>query len=128
MEIVGLDRSKLHHEYGLDTHRLLPWPALNAPFEGAWCVVPAGTASTAHSHHEHEIFVAVDGAALVECDGEQAAFGAGDVVFFAPGQVHRVLNDGDATFEFYSVWWDRATTERFVAREDSATAQARAEA
>ena len=38
MEIRRLDRAKLVKAYGLDSERLLPWPALNAPFEGAWCV------------------------------------------------------------------------------------------
>jgi mannose-6-phosphate isomerase-like protein (cupin superfamily) len=115
VELVHLDRDGLRHEYGVDIQRLVPWAALNAPFEGAWTVVRAGTSSTLHSHHEHEIFVAVRGEAIVECDGDQAAFRTGDIALFKPGQQHRVLNDGDEDFEFYSVWWDRAMAERFTA-------------
>jgi mannose-6-phosphate isomerase-like protein (cupin superfamily) len=115
MNIVNLNRDQLTAEYGLHTQRLLPWPVLNPPFEGSWCVVAPGTASTAHSHHEHEIFIAVRGAAAVEVNGERAPFGTGDVAFFEPGQVHRVINDAEERFEFYSIWWDREMSDRVIA-------------
>ncbi len=116
LEVVRLRRDSFLHEYGVDTQRLQPWPVLNAPFESSWAVVRAGTHSTLHSHHEHEIFVAVHGEAVIECDGEQATFRAGDVAFFQPGLLHRVLNDGREDFEFYSIWWDEEMAERFVSR------------
>ncbi len=121
-EIVHLDRDNLLHEYGLDTQRLFPWAVLNAPFESSWAVARPRTASTLHSHHEHEIFIAVRGEAVIECDGEPTAFKAGDVSFFRPGHQHRLLNDGDEEFVFYSVWWDAEMSERFLAR-DRAEAQ-----
>ena len=116
VEIVRLDRDSFVHEYGVDTQRLQPWAVLNAPFESSWAVVRAGTQSTLHSHHEHEIFVAVRGQTMIECDGEQAAFRAGDVAFFQPGLQHRVLNDGGEDFEFYSIWWDEEMAGQFIAR------------
>lgn len=115
VEIVHLNRDTLRLEYGADVQRLLPWAPLNAPFEGAWAVVRAGTESTLHSHHEHEIFVAVRGEALVECDGALAPFSVGDVALFQPGQRHRILNEAAVDFEFYSVWWDEQMAERFIA-------------
>jgi mannose-6-phosphate isomerase-like protein (cupin superfamily) len=119
VELVPLDRASMTYEYGVDVQRLVPWAALNAPFEGAWAVVRAGTDSTPHSHHECEIFIAVRGAAVVECDGQQSPFRVGDVALFQPGQQHRVLNDSDQDFEFYSIWWDREMSERFLARADA---------
>ena len=116
VEVVHLNRDALQLEYGADIQRLLPWTALNAPFEGAWAVVRAGTDSTLHSHHEHEIFVAVRGAAVVECDGEHSPFSTGDVALFQPGQMHRVLNESAEDFEFYSVWWDEEMAARFISR------------
>src|SRR5437667_134322 len=59
VEIRNLDRANLTKAYGLDSQRLLPWPALNAPFEGAWCILRSGDESTQHSHHEYEIFIAM---------------------------------------------------------------------
>jgi mannose-6-phosphate isomerase-like protein (cupin superfamily) len=116
MHIRTLDRAKLAYENGVHAQRLLPWPALDAPFEGSWCVVASGTASTPHAHHEHEIFIAVSGAAVVEADGERRPFRAGDVAFFPPGVTHTVRNDGPGAFEMYSVWWDDDMGRRFAAR------------
>ena len=116
MELRRLDRANLTSEYGVHSQRLLPWPALNAPFEGAYAVVKPGTASTPHSHHEYEMFVAVAGRAVLDSDGRREPFVAGDVVHFPPGATHQVINDGDADFEFFSVWWDHDMTVRFEAR------------
>jgi mannose-6-phosphate isomerase-like protein (cupin superfamily) len=122
MEIHKLNRDALRHENGLDAQRLLPWPALNAPFEGSWCVIRPGTSSTAHSHHEHEIFIALSGESVLESDGERVPFTAGDIVSLPPGSRHCVINDGTEDFEMYSVWWDQEMSDRFAARgrEESA--------
>ncbi|MDQ2813774.1 MAG: cupin domain-containing protein [Actinomycetota bacterium] len=115
VEVVHLASDNLLSEYGLHTQRLMPWDALNAPFEGSWALAKPGTRSTLHSHHEHEIFIAVRGSAVIECDGAQTPFRAGDVAFFQPGREHRLLNDGAEEFMFYSVWWDQDMAERFIA-------------
>jgi mannose-6-phosphate isomerase-like protein (cupin superfamily) len=115
-EIVHLDSENLLHEYGLDTQRLFPWDVLNAPFEASWALARPNTRSELHSHHEHEIFVAVRGSAVIECDGDETPFKAGDVAHFIPGKRHRLLNDGDDEFMFYSVWWDEEMSEKFIKR------------
>lgn len=122
-EIVHLASDSLLHEYGLDTQRLLPWNVLNAPFEGSWALARPNSRSTLHSHHEHEIFIAVRGSAVIECDGDETPFKAGDVAFFRPGKEHRLLNDGDQEFMFYSVWWDEDMSERFLARNRAEAAE-----
>ena len=119
MDIRSLNRSALKHENGLDAQRLLPWKELNAPFEGSWCVIRPGTASTAHAHHEHEIFIALSGRAVLDSKGERAPFNAGDIVRFPPNTEHRVINESDTDFEMYSVWWDAEMSENFVRRHES---------
>lgn len=119
IDIRRLDRERLEPAYGVAGRRLLPWPALNAPFEGAWCVLRAGTASTPHSHHEYEIFIAVSGTAVVVVDGDRLPFTAGDVLRLPPGSTHHVVNDGSADFEYYGVWWDPAMAATFVARHEA---------
>jgi mannose-6-phosphate isomerase-like protein (cupin superfamily) len=116
VEIAHLKSDSLLHEYGLDTQRLMPWDVLNAPFESSWALARPRTRSTLHSHHEHEIFIAVRGSAVIECDGDQAPFRAGDIAFFRPGLEHRLLNDGDEEFMFYSVWWDEEMAGQFIDR------------
>lgn len=123
VEIVHLQSDDLLHEYGLHTQRLQPWDVVNAPFESSWALALPGTRSTLHSHHEHEIFIAVRGSAVIECDGDETPFAAGDVAFFQPGKKHRLLNDGEDEFMFYSVWWDEEMSLRFLAK-NRAKAQA----
>jgi mannose-6-phosphate isomerase-like protein (cupin superfamily) len=106
VDIRSLDRDALTQENGLDAQRLMPWPTLNAPY--------------AHAHHEYEIFIAVSGSAVLESQGRQEPFRAGDIVHFAPHVEHRVVNDGDADFEMYSVWWDAEMAQRFASRHEGA--------
>lgn len=116
IEIRNLDRDNLTRAYGLDSQRLLPWPALNAPFEGAWCVLRAGDESTPHFHHEYEIFIALTGKAELDVDGERFAFIAGDVAHLPPGCTHKVVNDSAEDFEYYGIWWDADMSTAFLAR------------
>ncbi|MDL4774177.1 MULTISPECIES: cupin domain-containing protein [Thermomonosporaceae] len=121
MEIHWLDRADLKPDNGLRAKRLLPWPGLNAPFEGSWCVVPPGAESGAHGHHEYEIWVAVTGQAELLSEGRREPFRAGDVVHFRPDVRHQVVNDGDEPFEMYAIWWDVEMTERFTVRHGERT-------
>jgi len=116
MEIRKLDRDNLKQDNGLIAQRLMPWPALNAPFEGSWCVVPPGAESGPHAHDEYEIWVAMSGAAEIVVAEGRVPFIAGDVVHFPPNLRHQVVNDGDADFQMYALWWDAEMTERFATR------------
>ena len=113
-QLKPLEVDKLEHENGLDAQRLLPFPGLLAPFEGSWCVIRPGTASTPHAHHEHELFIALAGEAVIDRDDYRFPFVAGDSVRFTPGQRHSVINDSDQDFTMYSIWWDNAMSERFL--------------
>ncbi len=119
IDLRRLDRDHLERAHGLDGQRLLPWAALNAPFEGAWCVLRAGTGSTAHAHHEYEIFIAVAGRAELVVDEQRRPFAAGDVVRIPRGSTHRVVNDSAEDFEYYGIWWDEVMSARFLARHEA---------
>jgi len=116
IEIRTLDRANLTRAYGLDSQRLLPWPALNAPFEGAWCVLRAGDESAPHAHHEYEVFIAMTGSSTLSVDGEQFEFAAGDIVRLPPGSTHQVINDSGRDFEYYGIWWDADMSAKFLTR------------
>jgi mannose-6-phosphate isomerase-like protein (cupin superfamily) len=119
MEIRNLDRENLRLDNQLLAQRLVPWPALNAPFEGAWCLVQPGSASGPHGHHEYEIWIAMTGNAKIICDGVEKPFVAGDIAHFTPGSVHQVVNDSDADFQMYSVWWDTDLASQFTKRHEA---------
>jgi mannose-6-phosphate isomerase-like protein (cupin superfamily) len=112
-ELRSLNRESLKFENNLYAQRLMPWPALNAPFEGSWCVIEAGTASTPHAHHEYEIFIALTGQAKIVSDGKETPFLPGDIITFSPGTRHSVVNESNQPFEMYSIWWDLEMTEKF---------------
>ncbi|MCX4749981.1 cupin domain-containing protein [Kitasatospora sp. NBC_01287] len=118
MEIRPLNRDGLTFEYELFTQRLVPWPLLNAPFEGCWSIVEPGTSSRPHEHHEYEIWIAARGAGLIEGDGERRPFAAGDVVHFTPGTTHYAINEegAEGNLEFYSIWWDSELAVAFLDR------------
>jgi mannose-6-phosphate isomerase-like protein (cupin superfamily) len=118
IEIRRLDRENLTRAYGLDSERLLPWEVLNAPFEGAWCVVRPGDVSTAHSHHEYEVFIAMKGRATLVVEDERRELVQGDIAHLVPGTTHQVLNENDADFEYYAIWWDTDMSEAFLARHE----------
>ncbi|MEU7351060.1 cupin domain-containing protein [Streptomyces albidoflavus] len=122
MEIRQLDRDNLPLDNGLRAQRLFPWAALNAPFEGSWCVVPPGVASGPHVHHEYEVWIAMTGEAVIVCEGEEVPFTAGDVVHFRPGLEHQVVNQGEDDFQMYAVWWDAELAGRFATRHQEESA------
>lgn len=113
MEIRSLDRDSLCAEYGVLTQRLLPWPQLNTPFEGAWAILEPGASTTPHAHHEFEIFIAASGTATISSNGTSRPFVAGDTAYLPPGETHQIVNVGDEEFRMYSVWWDPQMAERY---------------
>lgn len=121
MDIRNLDRDRLESEYGVLTQRLLPWPQLRTPFEGAWAVLEPGAATTPHCHHEHEIFIAAVGTATISSDGKLMPFNAGDTAYLPPGETHQITNIGAGEFRMYSVWWDPEMAERFTADDPVGT-------
>ena len=116
MEITKLDRDSLKPDNGLRAQRLFPWPALNAPFEASWCVVPPGAASGGHGHDEYEIWVAMTGRAEIITGDGKVSFVEGDVVHFPPNLHHQVVNSGDTDFQMYAIWWDAELTQAFTDR------------
>jgi mannose-6-phosphate isomerase-like protein (cupin superfamily) len=116
MQIRSLDRANLAVDNQLHAQRLMPWPSLNAPFEGSWCVVEPGGESGPHAHDEFEIWVAVTGSAEIVAGQRRCAFTAGDIAYFVPGETHQVVNAGTDDFEMYSLWWDAELAGAFAAR------------
>ena len=64
-----------------------------------------GASQPRHKHDTSEqIWYAVQGKGkLLLADDEEIIFGAGDVVRFADGYIHGLLNDGDTEFVYISV-------------------------
>jgi len=116
--ISKMDWGSLRHEYDLDAKRLLPWDAINAPFEGAWCVVRPGTKSKPHHHDELELFITISGEAEVVIDGQPFSVSKGDLVSIPKESEHFISNDSDEDFHMYTIFWSPQSAERFLQKED----------
>lgn len=114
----------LIRDHGLDLRLLQPWPGLNTPFLGAWCVLRPGDVSEVHSHHEREIFICMAGRAEVVTGDQRYELAAGDLAFIRPGVDHSIVNERDEDFAYYAVWWDRAMAAEFLDQEADGPAQA----
>ena len=94
----------LVREYGLEGIRTFPWEGVEPPFGGAYCIVEPGTASADHVNRpsdEDEMFITVQGEAVVLVDGEEFPVAQGDIVMIPRGSRHHVRNDGTRPFHFY---------------------------
>ncbi|MBA6118042.1 cupin domain-containing protein [Pseudomonas putida] len=116
-----IDFNALVPEFGLDGSRLLPWEGYPMPFAGGWCVVRAGTRSATHTQIDQEIFIAMEGEARLVIGDRELPFARGDIAAIPKHTHHYVINDSDADFHFYVIWWDMNYVNDFVAHHDDST-------
>ena len=107
----------LKHEYGLDAKRLVPWEALKAPFEGAWCVVRPNTQTTRHAHPDRELFIGVEGRARVFVGDHVYEIQKGDFIAIPAAVEHHIENSCDDDFQMMSIWWDANLASKYVNEE-----------
>jgi oxalate decarboxylase/phosphoglucose isomerase-like protein (cupin superfamily) len=117
------DPAELSHEYGLDGKRLLPWPGMQPPFGGAYCIVRPGDTTTGHVNEpvgEEEMFICISGSAVVVCGEEKIPVAKGDTVYIPAGEYHYVENPEKEDFEFYAVWWNKESASEYLQQVSSA--------
>ena len=118
MLIKKLSEQTLTHEYGLDGVRTFPWNSVNAPFGSAYCVVAPHSSSLDHVNQpddEDELFIGIEGTAVVIIGADEFEVTKGDQVFIPQGRRHFVRNDSDSPFHFYTIWWNGDGVEKFSA-------------
>lgn len=117
MLIKRLSDQTLSHEYGLDGVRTFPWANVNAPFGSAYCIVAPHSTSLDHVNQpadEDELFIGIEGKAVVIIGDEEFEVTKGDQVFIPQGLRHFVRNDSDTPFHFYTIWWNDGGVESFT--------------
>lgn len=121
--IKFFSQQALHYEYGLDGIRTFPWENVNTPIGSGYCIVRPFTETLAHINQpddEDELFVGIQGQALVVIDGKEYPFTQGDQVFIPRGSHHYVRNNSDESFHFFTVWWNQAGARAYLAQEEKA--------
>ncbi|WP_225448223.1 cupin domain-containing protein [Streptacidiphilus sp. P02-A3a] len=117
MTIRAQESEDLTRAHGLDMKLLHPWPGVDTPFRGAWCVLRPGDVSEGHAHREREIFIAMSGRAEVVTADRRQLLTAGDLATIGPDVEHSVVNPYDEDFAYYAIWWDRAMAAEFLGPE-----------
>ncbi|AYW90815.1 cupin domain-containing protein [Yersinia pseudotuberculosis] len=113
----------LHYEYGLDGIRTFPWENVNTPIGSGYCIVRPFTETLPHINQpddEDELFLGIQGQALVVIDGKEYTFTQGDQVFIPRGSHHYVRNNSDQSFHFFTIWWNQAGARAYLAQEEKA--------
>ncbi|NIF18159.1 cupin domain-containing protein [Pantoea sp. Cy-639] len=90
---------------------------MNAPFGSAYCIVAPHSASLDHVNQpadEDELFIGIEGKAVVIIGDEEFEVTKGDQVFIPQGVRHFVRNDSDTPFHFYTIWWNDGGVESFT--------------
>ncbi len=69
-----------------------------------WALLPVGRSFSPHYHQDmQEVFIMIEGRAIMTVDGQEAAIGPGDVVVIAPKGVHRMENTGSEDVQYLVV-------------------------
>lgn len=71
-----------------------------------WSLCPTGSSFRLHYHEDmQEVFVIFNGTVAMEVDGQTATLHAGDAIFVAPGQVHKMTNtcQEDVTYLVFGI-------------------------
>lgn len=69
-------------------------------------VVPPGEILASHAHADmHELFIALEGSALMVVDGVAHNLSEGDAMSLAPGENHELSNPSDVPFVFLVAGW-----------------------
>jgi uncharacterized cupin superfamily protein len=75
------------------------------PFDVELCSVPPGKSPCPFHLHsaQSEMYIVVSGKGLIRTREKTEAIVAGDTMYFAPGDAHQVLNNGETDLVFYIV-------------------------
>lgn len=106
MQIIRRDDVPVLRNSGIESEQLVfPETAPDAQATITRVSVPAGATNPRHAHESSEqtwVVLAGRGTLLLG-DLAEAAIGEGDVVRFAPGDVHGFFNSGEQPFVYLSV-------------------------
>jgi methionyl-tRNA synthetase len=108
MYIQQISAEKQTNEYGIVMQRLfqVATPPLNTPFGSAWGFIEPANSSEPHQHHEHEVFILMEGKGTVLIEDEVNNVVKGDTIYIPPFSNHILKNDSDDTLVFLTIWWE----------------------
>lgn len=108
MFIQSIAVEKQTNEYGIIMQRLfqIASPPLNSPFGSSWGFIETDISSAPHQHHEHEVFIILEGEGQIIIQDEEEPVSKGDAIYIPPFANHFLTNTGDKTLVFLTIWWE----------------------
>ncbi|WP_206539003.1 class I tRNA ligase family protein [Nocardiopsis xinjiangensis] len=105
------DRDSMTWSYEMYLQPMLDSETVHGlPFGSVFGSVPAHTVSKRHAHQDDEIFLVLQGGAIVCLDGEERLTRAGDVVHLEPFGFHEIRNESDESYDIVSIFWENASS------------------
>lgn len=107
MLIRQLDDAQLVPAYNILFQQIYPNAGEDAADWGVGrsVVEPSGR-TEAHSHDEHELFIVLEGGAVITLDGEREEIGCGQAVLVPAGAHHQLVNrSSQDRLVFLNVYW-----------------------
>jgi len=85
-----------------------PWTEIaRPPFNTARVTLRPGETTSAHNHHDNEVWIILAGHGEVCSDGDTQPVSAGDTVYLPPLESHTLHNAAeDEPLTFLSMWWE----------------------
>ncbi|MFN7963828.1 MAG: class I tRNA ligase family protein [Thermoanaerobaculia bacterium] len=127
MRTLKLSAEQWHSAYDILCQGLLPAEvAEQAPFYPSWCRVPPGGRARVHRHHEHEVFLILQGRGSMRVEAESQELGPGEAVAMGPFEDHELANLSETEeLHFLALVWEQLP-EAFGANRSRLAAEPRA--
>lgn len=75
------------------------------PFGAMACFLAQGGTSEPDCHEEEEVMIVLSGTGALDVAGEREQLSPRDVVVLPPNKEHTVVNSGEKTLEWVSIYW-----------------------
>ncbi|HEY5046029.1 MAG TPA: cupin domain-containing protein [Solirubrobacteraceae bacterium] len=69
------------------------------------CFLAQGGTSEPDCHEEEEVMIVLAGTGVLDVAGEREQLSPKDVVVLPPNEEHTVVNSGEQTLEWVSIYW-----------------------
>jgi mannose-6-phosphate isomerase-like protein (cupin superfamily) len=93
--------------FGMACQRLLDGSERDGmqPFGAMACFLAQGGSSEPDCHEEEEVIIVLSGTGVLYMAGERAQLSPKDVAVLPPNKEHTVVNSGEQTLEWLSIYW-----------------------
>lgn len=107
MRIQRLKDKNEKFEYNCYFRRLMPWKEVaDSDWGSGIARIEPYNATTPHKHNQGEVFIILEGSAIIHIEDKSEYVSAGDMVYIEPNKIHSLENiKKDKTLVMLCIWW-----------------------